>query len=295
MEHLATRDFLTRLRQLRERLSKSLYRLDASHAAPSGKGVLPEVETHRPYALGDDPRHIDWNLYARFDRFFVKSMLKEEEGLVLLLVDTSRSMRSPYPEKERLATEVAAALGYLYLCAGNRVGVVPWAERIFRVSEPVRGEAELMKLLRTLSGMTEGTTTDLGKALAGVLATGKVRHAAAVVVSDFIDPGEYRKKIDYLVANEVSLGALQILHPAEKGLDVRGNVELVDPESGLVVRRVVGYSQARELRRRVRAFLDSTAAFLGSRAERFALTETSVRFETAVERYLVSGRRGPAK
>ncbi|RPJ43072.1 MAG: DUF58 domain-containing protein, partial [Chloroflexi bacterium] len=85
------------------------------------RGQSVEFSDFRPYVAGDDFRRIDWNAYARLERFFIKLFVEEEDLAVHLLVDNSRSMRWGEPDKLGYAVRVAGAIGYIALAGLDRV------------------------------------------------------------------------------------------------------------------------------------------------------------------------------
>src|SRR5512145_238623 len=89
----------------------------------SRRGSSVEFADYRSYAPGDDLRYLDWNAYARLQRLFLKLFLEEEDLHVYVLVDLSASMSFGSPAKARWAIEMAAALGYMTLCSGDRLQV----------------------------------------------------------------------------------------------------------------------------------------------------------------------------
>jgi len=292
MDSILSPRYLARLRALRERLGVALRRLETSRSSPTGQGRVPEFDTHRPYVPGDDPRDIDWTLFARLDRFFVKSMMREEEGVFHLLVDASASMRVPWPEKRERALEVAGALGYLALCAGQRVAAFAWADHLLGGREHRSGENGILPLLETLSSLSQGEGTDLGRSLGDFARLPSVPRSRVAVVSDLITlrPGE--DALVLLASRQARTGAVQLLHPEEARLARRGHFLLTDPETGASVRRVVGYRALREMRARVDGFLAGTEGLFTRNGERFFRADTSLAFEEIVMGWFSAGRGG---
>src|SRR3712207_3527993 len=96
------------------------------------RGQSVEFADYRDYTLGDDLRQLDWNVYARLERLFVKLFVEEEDVTVTLLIDASRSMASGRPQKLLFAKRAAAALGYIGLASEDRVAVSALAGRVAR-------------------------------------------------------------------------------------------------------------------------------------------------------------------
>ena len=93
------------------------------------RGESVEFADHRPYVMGDDLRHIDWNIYGRLDRLFMKLFLEEEDLSLWLVADASASMATGDPSKFRFVQRACAALGYIGLVNYNRVNLAALAQR----------------------------------------------------------------------------------------------------------------------------------------------------------------------
>src|SRR5438093_2308585 len=109
-----------------------------------GRGV--EFADYRSYQVGDDYRHIDWSIYSRLDRLFIKLFSEEEDINVHLFVDTSGSVGWGAPRKLDYAARIAAAVGYIGLVNLARVGAVASAARVQRPLPPRRGRGRLFRL-----------------------------------------------------------------------------------------------------------------------------------------------------
>ncbi|MHC4917407.1 MAG: DUF58 domain-containing protein [Planctomycetota bacterium] len=122
---LFSEDFLKRLEMLRLALVRAAgSRADGLRLAGRAGGT-GEFREHRNYAFGDEPRYIDWNLYGRLERLFLKEFTLEHEGRALVLLDTSASMNAG--DKFGYARKLAAAVGYLASAAGDRLAVVAFS------------------------------------------------------------------------------------------------------------------------------------------------------------------------
>jgi uncharacterized protein (DUF58 family) len=195
------------------------------------RGQSVEFADYRDYALGDDLRQLDWNVYARLERLFVKLFIEEEDVTVTLLVDASASMMAGHPQKLLFAKRTAAALGYIGLASEDRVTVSALTGRIARRRPAMRGSGRVFRLLADLSAIEPiAGRTDL-------LAT--VRHAAAelhgrgvvILLSDLLDPAA-DKVIRELAATGSELILLHILSPEELDPQIEGDLRLVDAETG---------------------------------------------------------------
>ena len=195
------------------------------------RGQSVEFADYREYALGDDLRQLDWNVYARLEKLFVKLFIEEEDVTVTLLLDASASMASGRPEKLLFAKRAAAALGYIALASEDRVTVSVMAGRASRRRGGLRGSGRVFRLLSDLSAVEPAAgPTDLVAA---------ARHAAAqltgrgvvVLLSDLLDPAADRV-IRELAATGSELVILHVLSPDELDPALEGDLRLVDSETG---------------------------------------------------------------
>ena len=111
------------------------------------RGQSVEFADFRNYVVGDDLRFIDWNIYARLDKLFLKLFLEEEDLALYVLVDMSKSMDWGDPNKALYAKQVAAALAYIGLVNYNRVNVVAMAENIVAETGAMRGRRRVSQMI----------------------------------------------------------------------------------------------------------------------------------------------------
>ena len=195
------------------------------------RGQSVEFADYRDYALGDDLRQLDWNVYARLERLFVKLFIEEEDVTVTLLLDASASMATGRPQKLLFAKRAAAALGYIALASEDRVSLSVIAGRAARRRNGLRGSGRVFRLLADLSAVEAAAgPTDL---------LASARHAAAqltgrgvvVLISDLLDPSADRV-IRELAATGSELVILHVLSPDELDPALEGDLRLVDAETG---------------------------------------------------------------
>lgn len=195
------------------------------------RGQSVEFADYREYALGDDLRQLDWNVYARLEKLFVKLFVEEEDVTITLLIDASASMASGHPEKLLFAKRAAAALGYIGLASEDRVTVSALSGRIARRRAALRGSGRVFRLLADLSAIApaEGST-DL---LAAARPAAAQLHGRGVVIllSDLLDPAADRV-IRELAATGSELIILHVLSPDELDPRLEGDLRLVDVETG---------------------------------------------------------------
>jgi uncharacterized protein (DUF58 family) len=239
------------------------------------RGQSVEFADYRDYTLGDDLRQLDWNVYARLERLFVKLFIEEEDLTVTLLVDASASMAGGHPEKLRFAKRAAAALGYVGLASEDRIAVSALGGRAARRQVALRGSGRVFRLLTALSGIVvaEGPTDLVAAA----------RHAAAqlrgrgliVLLSDLLDPGA-ETVIRDLAATGSELVLLHILGRDEIDPPIEGDLRLVDAESGERVDVTLDLATVDAYRARLAAWQASLADLAARRAAAYVPLATDV-------------------
>jgi uncharacterized protein (DUF58 family) len=222
------------------------------------RGQSVEFADYRDYTLGDDLRQLDWNVYARLEKLFVKLFVEEEDVTITLLIDASASMATGRPEKLLFAKRAAAALGYIGLASEDRIAVSALGGRASRRQTALRGSGRVFRLLSNLSAIQPADgPTDLVAA---------ARHAAAqlhgrgvvVLMSDLLDPAADRV-IRELAATRSELIILHILSPDELDPQLEGDLRLVDTETGNGVDITADLATLDAYRSRLEAWKESFA------------------------------------
>lgn len=203
------------------------------HKSPY-RGLSQEFAEHRPYIAGDEMRRIDWRVYARTDRLYVKEFEEETNAPVRLLVDASRSLAYAPRRVSKLgyARYLAAALAYLAVRQNDRVGLVIFSQEV-RDRIPARGgERHLHSILAALERLEAAGETRIGASLLREAAQWK-RRGLVVLISDLYDKTE---EITGAVARVRRVGhdvvVFHLLDRAEKLLDHHGTHQFQDLETG---------------------------------------------------------------
>src|SRR3989454_2122019 len=144
-------DFLARLEQL-ELVSKKIFlgRMKGERRSKR-KGQSVEFADYRNYVVGDDLRHLDWNLFGRLDKLFIRLFMEEEDLHFYVLIDNSLSMDFGNPTKLQYAKQVAAALGFIGLVNLDRVVIEVFNDGIAQTMPAMRGRRSLWRVLDFLN------------------------------------------------------------------------------------------------------------------------------------------------
>jgi uncharacterized protein (DUF58 family) len=280
-----TAEFLTRLERL-ALASKRTFRgrVKGERKSPH-RGSSVEFVDYRPYGVGDDLRYVDWNVFGRLDRLYLKLFVDEEDLCLHLLMDASSSMGYGEPTKLHYATRLAAALGFVALVNHERVGVGIVRDRVTEGWSPARGRRQVLPLLGFLGKLRPGGETSLNVGL-GSYATRCQEPGLAVLISDLLDPGGCEAGLRALQERRFDVHVVHLLAPEEINPSFAGDLRLRDVETGEVRELTLDREALRTYQRRVGQFLDAAEAFCRSREISYHRVTTDVPVEEFVLRQL---------
>lgn len=226
--------FLTSLEALRlvARRVPAGGRHGEQRSAARGMGI--EFTDVRPYTPGDDFRAIDWHVFQRLDKLFLRLYLEEQDLPVYFLIDQSRSMSLPGPggaERRRTALQAVAALSYVALQHLDRVAIFPFAGEELAPLPGTSGRAGFQRVLDYLERLPQGTETRLSEALTR-FAHRRLRRGLLVLVSDYLDPRGPDAWLPVLSAIPHRPLLLRTALVGEDRPALRGPIEVVDCETG---------------------------------------------------------------
>jgi uncharacterized protein (DUF58 family) len=201
------------------------------------RGTSIEFADYRNYAAGDDLRRMDWNLYARLDRPYVKLLEDEEDLAVHILLDASASMNwgdelSPDHHKLLFAKRLFAGLGYISLTSNDRLVMSSFENGRLETFGPVRGQARSVTMLKYAHGIRAGGITDLNLMLKDY-ALRATRPGLCFIISDMFSPSGYLEGINTLIGKGCEVVLLHILAPDEVTPPLTGDLRLIDIETGV--------------------------------------------------------------
>ena len=197
-------------------------------------GFSAEFTEYRQYSAGDDPRYVDWRVYARSDRFYIKKFEDETNLRCHLLIDHSRSMGygSIGYTKSQYAGTLAATLAYFLFRQGDAVGLATFDDRITQYMPPRNRPSYLRRLMAALEADPQGRATDLGPPLQR-LARMLAKRGLIVLVSDLLTSIDWLESdLGYLAAGGHDVVVFQVLDPAELNFDFDAPALFRDLESG---------------------------------------------------------------
>ncbi len=225
---LLTNRHLDRLARLRINATRRFTnRSRGEHLAAKG-GTSTEFCDYRDYSPGDDVRFVDWNIFARMNRPYLKQFHMEEEMHVVLIVDASSSME--FDGKFLLAQKIAAALGAIALRGSEKVSAYSLGSTAAHGLRPCSGRVSQGKLFTFLESIKTGGDAPIEIAVEKFLRQHRGR-GMVVLLSDFLTTGDMKRAFNLIQSAGLEIFALQILSPAELNPEVTGDFRLVDSET----------------------------------------------------------------
>lgn len=287
--------FLSKLEQL-YLLSKKLFR--GAHRAERRSrqvGSSLEFADYRNYTLGDDLRSIDWNIYGRLDRLFVKLFEQEQDLDISFLIDASPSMRWTPTSGERLskfdqARRITASLAYIGLANLDRVNVHYFGSRLEEDLGLCRGKSQFHKVLDFLRDAPELTGETRLLPCVKSFAQRMKRRGLVFLLSDLFDPAGSEEALSLLRYQQFEVHVLQVLDPAEIRPEATGDLRLIESETGEAYEVTASDALVRRYHEEVDAFLEKTSTFCREHGIGYAQATTAVPFEDLVLRVLRDGR-----
>jgi uncharacterized protein (DUF58 family) len=277
--------FLARLEQL-ELVSRKIFlgRMKGERRSKR-KGQSVEFADYRNYVIGDDLRHLDWNLFARLDRLFIRLFMEEEDLHFYVLIDNSLSMDFGAPTKLHYARQVAAALAFIGLVNLDRVVIEAFNDRLTQSMPAARGRRSLWRVLDFLQQIEPAGPSDLRRALRtfSLKCSGK---GIVVLLSDFMDKGGYEDALRYLVARQLDIYAIHILSQEEIEPELVGDLKLVDIEDDDVADVTVSAPLLKRYKQNLAAYRAALNEFCTRRGIAYLFTSNQVPFERLVLNYL---------
>ncbi len=260
------------------------------------KGFSSEFSDYRNYTPGDDVSGIDWRVYARTDKYYMKCFESETSMRCVLAVDASVSMnyRSPrgLVSKVEYAALAAAAMGYLLYRQRDRVGLALFDDRLRRLVPPKSRKSHFYSLLELLAtGMDESVPGEAARGLSE-LAANLTRRGMVVVFSDLLTAraDELIRAVEHLAYRGQDVLILQVLDPAEVAVVLPSGGVVREPESGREY-QVDAFSAAR-CREALTGLLEEYRRRFHSLGVDYVQLTTDTPFDRALADYLSRRRRG---
>lgn len=246
------------------------------------RGTAIEFADYRDYTRGDDLRRVDWNVYARLERPFVKLLEEEEDLAVHLLLDGSGSMDWGEGESRKLdyGLRLIGALAHIALSSGDRITIQLLGEDEARFG-PSRGRGLIFRLFDWLAERSAGGMTDLNAGLSAYSHVGG-RPGLTILVSDLWSPAGFRDGVSALQARGHELVIIHLLSPDELDPPLGGDLRLVDIETGEAQEVSIDRSMHDLYCRRVEEWQRETASWCMARQVHYVPVSTALPWEQLI-------------
>ncbi|MHC4975148.1 MAG: DUF58 domain-containing protein [Planctomycetota bacterium] len=256
------------------------------------KGESVEFADHRPYVRGDDPRFIDWNIFGRLDRLFLKLFLEEEDISVHIVVDASASMACGEPEKFFLAQQLAGAIGFIGLLNLHRVTLSALGDVDNEQTTPnvrtlaaLRGRRRAAEMGRWIASLDPSGESQF-ESSAHKIALSRSGKGVMIVLSDFFMKEGYEQGLRRLVGRGYDLMCIQILSPQELDPTLGGDLRLRDIEDGDTAEVTISAPLLNRYRANLSAYCDELRSFCARRDISMMSVSSETRASTILLEYL---------
>ena len=269
------------------------------------RGESVEFADHRPYVSGDDLRHIDWNIFGRLDRLFLKLFLEEEDLCLHVVIDCSASHDCGQPNKFLFMQQVAMSLGYIGLVNLNRVAMTAIgtpaqtlsgsavedlaSTGVLSAVRDLRGRRRTQELASWLCSLRPDGGSSFTEACKRI-ALSRRGKGVMVVLSDFFVKEGYEDGLRLLTGRGYDVFCLQVLSPQELEPDIAGDLRLRDVEDGDFAEVTISAGLLKRYKANLAAYCEQLRTFCGRRD----MTLLTVRSDTPIDVLLLDylRRRG---
>ncbi len=255
-------------------------------------GQTVEFADYREYMLGDDIRRIDWNLYSRFEKFFLKLFTDERQMHTQVFIDCSASMGKDNPAKAAYTVGIAAALGYLSVHNMDKVTYnLIKGERAEDPFGMIVGKRPFFKAISELENITFEGESDLRSSVINTPTTGN-NDGLTVIISDFFTDSDWRSAVDYLCYKKRQVLLVQVLTPEEVDPLYTGRMNLIDSESADIsdfknMKMKIDRASQRAYEEAMHDIVDGLHTFCNSRGASFVSLCTDQPIEKALFKELL--------
>lgn len=281
-------EFLRKLERL-ELLANKIFRglLRGEHTtARRGRGL--EFSDFRRYRPGDDFRYIDWNIYSRLDRLFLKLYAAEEDMSLHLLLDTSASMGFGEPLKFDYARRLVAALGYIGLSNMDRVGITAFSDQLGERLAPLKAKHHMASLLDFLRQLKCSNETRFAGPLSEFAARQR-NPGLIILISDLLGSDDSQYGLEALRQRGHDVVVLQLLAEKEIEPPLEGALNLVDAEDGSELKVTIDAELRKLYQVRLERLLNDVEQYCRRRGIDYLRASTAIPFEDVVLKYIRQG------
>jgi len=255
------------------------------------RGTSIEFADYRNYSPGDDLRKLDWNVYARLEKPYIKLLEDEEDLAVHLLLDVSASMNwpndddseggNPAHNKLLFAKRLFAGLAYMSLKSGDRLMLSAMNDRGNNQFGPSRGRSQIVPMLRYAHNLEAEGVTDLNQTLRNYALREK-RTGLVIIITDMFSPNGYVDGLNMLLGKGHEVAIIHLLSPDEVTPPLAGDLSLIDIETGITQEVTVDANMRAIYQQRLIGWLDSIRNDCARKGIHYLMVETDIPFEKVI-------------
>ena len=293
MIDLCDKNFLKTLRMLDLITRKYFKRERMCVRRTRNRGSSQEFSDYKEYDPGDDLRFLDWNIYGRLDRMFIKLFYSEEALNVYVLVDTSASMKIGSPSKLDYARRIAGAAAYIGISRHDKVNLIPFSAGMSGNVMHGNRPGQAVSFFRFLEKLETGTAGDISKTANEFVLRYK-RPGVVFVISDFLFEKGTEEALRLLNFHRYEVNCIQLMDPSEEEPRLAGLCHLIDSETGSLKAVDVDVPTLALYKEVLQEFYRGLEAFCASSQIGYYRAITSMPFESLILRLFRNKRRSLA-
>jgi uncharacterized protein (DUF58 family) len=281
LEDLVSTELLARLEPLDLNSRKVFFGKLKGERRSKKRGESVEFADHRPYVSGDDLRHIDWNIFGRLDRLFLKLFLEEEDLALHVVIDASESSACGDPSKFLFMQKAAMAIGYVGLANLNRVAgtaMGPGEGGILASVRDLRGKRRAHDLARWLISQEAGGSFSFRQAAERIAMTRRGK-GIMLVFSDFFFKDGFEAGLKLLSGRGYEVYCIQVLSPQEVEPPIAGDLRLKDVEDGDLAEVTISAPLLKRYKANLAAYTNHLSEFCRQRG----MTAMTIKSDTPVD------------
>lgn len=287
-ESFIDEDFLRKIAKLKILSQKKVYGMSKGEHKSRKSGTSIEFLDYRKYHIGDDLRYVDWNVYGRLDKLFIKIFSAEEDQNIHLILDMSNSMSFGSPGKSIMAKKIAASLMYIGLSNQDRVSLTSFSSELGEYKPPVKGRKLYVPLLNYLLKMKPEGETGFNNSLNQFTNICKT-PGLVIIISDLLDPTGITEGLTTLKYGRFDVHIIHVLDkreimPEKKGYFVMQDIETMENKPMTINQNILDTYQ-----KNIQHFIKETHLFCRKNKIIYNLYDTSIPFEDFLLSYLTQG------
>lgn len=281
-------EFLEKLEKLRLAVKRLRVVSNVGERKSPKMGRGTEFSDYRSYQIGDELRYIDWNIYARFERFLIKLFEEDEDMEVHILLDASSSMDFGNPSKLFYGKKLALAFAYLSLSSWEKTTFSYFQNQIKEIIPLERKRENIYKLLQGLNQIRGEGITNINETLKNYVSSLK-RKGLIMLISDFLSPSGFKDGILYAKYKKFPVYLIHVISEEEISPPYQGNLSLIDSETKEKIDILLDDYMMEKYQKALERFLDDIESFSLVYQIEYMRSVTTIPVEDLLLKYLRIG------